>query len=509
MRSNTVSPFVSLRNITRKFGDFTALDDVNIDIGDGRIHAVMGENGAGKTTLMNIIYGLDQPTSGQIQVNGESVTMQSPKDALHLGIGMIHQHFMLVDTLTVTENIVLGLEGQGLRLDMKTHERKVAELSEEYGLDVDPKAEIWTLSMGMRQRVEIVKALYRDVSLLILDEPTSVLTPSEVGFFLEGLGRLRDRGKSVVFITHKLDEVMAVSDDITVMRHGAVTRSSATAAITQQELAGSMMGRDFTVELGRSAVQMGEILLRIEDVSIVGNKGKKTLDNVSLSVRGGEILGVAGVDGNGQDELADAVSGMVQITDGEIYLNGEAVSRDSVNSRRQVHKLGYVPADRHGTAVVMNYSVAMNGALRDFAHPPNSKFGMMQYARIREVAEHWVRSYDIRLHSVDQQIRFLSGGNQQKLVFAREIESSPNIFMVVQPCKGLDIGAIENVQKNVLALKSAGKAVLYISTELEHILAVADRVAVMCEGEVTGIIKPEEATPERMGMLMAGVRESA
>ncbi len=503
-----MNPFVSLKNITRKFGEFTALDNVNIDISDARIHAVMGENGAGKTTLMNIIYGLDQATSGEVWVRGESVKMASPKDALHLGIGMIHQHFMLVETLTVTENIVLGLEGQGLSLDLKTHENKVAALSQEYGLDVDPRAEIWKLSMGMRQRVEIVKALYRDVNLLILDEPTSVLTPSEVETFLEGLDRLRARGKSVVLITHKLDEVMAVSDDITVMRHGAVTQSTATKDITQQELAGSMMGGDFDVELGKSHTEMGEILLNVKGVSIVSDKGKKTLNNVSLSVHGGEILGIAGVDGNGQDELAAAISGMTAIDEGEIYLSGVPVSAVSINSRRHDHKLGYVPADRHGTAVVMNFSVAMNGALRDFSYPPNSKFGMIQNGTIRETAEKWVNAYDIRLHSVEQEIRYLSGGNQQKLVFAREIESEPDIFMVVQPCKGLDIGAIGNVQKNVLALKNAGKAVLYISTELEHVLTVADRVAVMCEGEVTGIIKPEEATAERMGLLMAGVREA-
>ncbi|HDZ81338.1 MAG TPA: ABC transporter ATP-binding protein [Roseobacter sp.] len=504
-----MNAFVSLKGITKKYGDFTALNNVNIELGDGRIHAVMGENGAGKTTLMNIIYGLDQPTSGEVWVNNTPVKMSSPKDALHLGIGMIHQHFMLVDTLTVAENIVLGLEGQGMSLDLKTHEAKIAVLSEEYGLNVDPKAEIWTLSMGMRQRVEIVKALYRDVKLLILDEPTSVLTPTEVGTFLDGLERLKARGKSVAFITHKLDEVMAVADDITVMRHGAVTQSTPTADITKNELAASMMGADFAGDLGKSNKAMGDVLLSIEGVSVVGEKGNLTLNNVSLNVKAGEILGVAGVDGNGQDELADAISGMAEIDKGEIYLSGVPVSSVSVKDRRQKHQLGYVPADRHGTAVVMNYSVAMNGALRDYSNAPYSKYGIMQNGTIRDVAESWVEDYDIRLHSVDQEIRFLSGGNQQKLVFAREIESGPEIFMVVQPCKGLDIGAINTVQQNVLALKEAGKAVLYISTELEHILAVADRVAVMCEGQVTGIIKPEEASGERMGLLMAGVREDA
>jgi simple sugar transport system ATP-binding protein len=506
---SSMNTFVSLKNITKKYGDFTALNNVSIELGDGRIHAIMGENGAGKTTLMNIIYGLDQPTSGEVWVNGAPAKMASPKDALHLGIGMIHQHFMLVDTLTVTENVVLGLDGQGMSLDLKTHEAKIAALSEEYGLEVDPRAEIWTLSMGMRQRVEIVKALYRDVKLLILDEPTSVLTPTEVGTFLEGLDRLRDGGKGVAFITHKLDEVMSVADDITVIRHGAVTQSTATADITKKELATSMMGADFAGNLAKSSKIMGDILLNVDRVSVIGEKGNKTLNNVSLTVRAGEILGVAGVDGNGQDELADAISGMTDIDEGEMYLSGVPVSSVSVNDRRQIHKLGYVPADRHGTAVVMNYSVAMNGALRDFSNPPNSIYGIIQSGTIRDVVESWVNDYDIRLHTVDQEIRYLSGGNQQKLVFAREIESEPEIFMVVQPCKGLDIGAINNVQQNVLALKEAGKAVLYISTELEHILAVADRVAVMCEGQVTGIIKPESATGERMGLLMAGVREDA
>ncbi len=430
-----MNAFVSLKDITKKYGDFTVLNNVNIALGDGRIHAVMGENGAGKTTLMNIIYGLDQPTSGEVWVNNAPVKMSSPKYALHLGIGMIHQHFMLVDTLTVAENVVLGLEGQGMSLDLKTHEAKIAALSEEYGLDVDPKAEIWTLSMGMRQRVEIVKALYRDVKLLILDEPTSVLTPTEVGTFLEGLDRLRARGKSVAFITHKLDEVMAVADDITVMGHGNIMQSTPIADITKKELAASMMGADFAGDLGKANTAMGDVLLNVERVSVVGEKDNRTLNDVSLSVKAGEILGVAGVDCNGQDELADAISGMAEIDEGEIYISGGPLSSVSVKDRRQKHKLRYVPADRHGTAFVMNYSVAMNGALRDYSNAPNSKYGIMQNGTIRNVAKTWVKDYDIRLHSVDQEIRFLSGGNQQKLVFAREIECGPEVFMAVHPAR--------------------------------------------------------------------------
>ncbi len=501
--------FVSLHDVVRKFGDFVALDGVNMDIHKGLIHAVLGENGAGKTTLMNIIYGLYQPTSGEVRINGEPTILSSPRDALHHHIGMIHQHFMLVDSLTVTENIILGLEGLGANIDYKEHSRKIAALSEEYGFDVEPDKEIWRLSMGMRQRVEILKVLYRDVDLLILDEPTSVLAPPEVETFLDGLSKLRAKGKTVVFITHKLDEVMTVSDDITVMRHGRITESVQASNTTQTELARSMMGRDLHAGFTKTEVRTGKPLLRVENASVVSNQGINHLSNVSLEVKAGEILGVAGVDGNGQDELADAVSGMIQLSEGEIFICDKPVSKETVDSRRHDHRLGYVPADRHGTALVMDYSVALNGALRDFARPPNTKFGLMQLRVISNTVKDWIERYDVRLHSINQAIRFLSGGNQQKLVFAREIETGPEVLLVVQPCKGLDVGAIENVQKNVLALREAGKAVLYISTELEHIMEVADRIAVMCEGKVTGVLKTEEATSERVGMLMAGIREHA
>ncbi|MEH6578209.1 MAG: ABC transporter ATP-binding protein [Amphritea sp.] len=499
--------YLKLENITKKFGEFKALDGINLEIEKASIHALLGENGAGKTTLMNIIYGLYQPDIGNIHFRGEKVSIPNPREAIHQGIGMIHQHFMLVDTLTVTENIILGLEGLGASLSLKEHEERIEAIGKDFDFIIDPRTEIWKLPMGMRQRVEILKALYRDAEMLILDEPTSILAPSEIETLLEGLKRLRAGGKTILFITHKLEEVMAVGDNITVMRHGKVTGHSKVADTNVNEIARMMVGRDVVLDVNRPKTEVGEIILNVDSVSATDERGLQALSNVSLDLRKGEILGIAGVDGNGQAELAEVITGMRDLDAGRILVNGEDISHLSVDDRRHQANISYVPEDRHGTGLVLDFSVANNCIMRDYSKSPYSKNAIIQSGKVNETADNWVKKYDIRLHSVHQQARYLSGGNQQKIIIAREVECNPDIIVVMQPCKGLDIGAINAVQDTIVEQKKAGKAILYISTELEHILTICDRIGVMCHGEITGIITPEEANSERIGRLMAGIKD--
>jgi simple sugar transport system ATP-binding protein len=502
-----MNTYLHISNITKKFGAFTALDQIDIKIEKSSIHAILGENGAGKTTLMNIIYGLYQPDDGQLFLNGSPVTITNPRQALNMGIGMIHQHLMLVDTLSVTENIILGLAGTGPHLSLKAHEERIANLSKTFNFDIDPQAQIWKLPMGMRQRVEILKALYRDVDLLILDEPTSVLAPNEIESFLEGLNRLRAAGKTILFITHKLDEVVKVADRVTVMRQGKITGHKEVKNSDAKSMARMMVQRDVVTQLDKIPVPLGSVALQVKDATVTNNRGLTALKGINLNVRSGEVVGVAGVDGNGQAELAEIITGMRELSSGQVLVNGKDITRLSVAERRHKHHIGYVPEDRHGTGLVLDYSVEKNCILRDFKKPQFSLKTWLKSSNIQSFAQKCVNDYDVRLQSIEQQIRYLSGGNQQKIVFAREIEANPDILIVMQPCKGLDVGAIEAVQKTILLQKQAGKAVLYISTELDDILAVCDRIAVMCAGDITGEVTPEEATPERIGMLMAGIKE--
>jgi len=497
-----------LEKITKQFGDFKALDGVDLSVGQGTVHAILGENGAGKTTLMNILYGLYQPDEGRILLDGEPRKITSPRKAMDLGIGMIHQHLMLVDTLTVVENVVLGLPGQGMSLSLNQHAEKLAALNDSYGFDIDPHAEVWKLPMGMRQRVEILKVLYRDAGLIILDEPTSVLAPNEVSSFLEGLRRLRAAGKTIIFISHKLEEVMDVADRVTILRRGAVASELDVAGSSAGELARLMVGRDVVLStLEKPPLESPEVLVRIRDLSARDNRGHQALKGVSLEIKAGEILGIAGVDGNGQAELAEALTGLRPADGGSIELAGQEITDVDVHDRR--HKLGisFVPEDRHGTGLVLDLPVYQNAMLRDFTEKPFSSGLILQTGKVRELTEDWVKRYDVRLHSIDQQIRFLSGGNQQKLIFAREVECRPRLLVAMQPCKGLDVGAIEAVHQTILSERKRGTAILYISTELEHILSVCDRVAVMCAGRITGVIAPEEATAERVGAMMGGLSE--
>ena len=495
---------VVIDRVTKTFGAFKALDRVTLRIRKGSIHAILGENGAGKTTLMNVLYGLYQPDEGTIRVDGRPVAIRSPKDAIALGIGMIHQHFMLVSSLTVAENVVLGLEGQGASLDLRAHAARIAELSHIFGFEVDPMAAVWRLPMGMRQRVEILKALYRNAGILILDEPTSVLAPGEIERFLAGLRRLRDAGRTILFITHKLEEVMAVADRVTVMRSGTVTAEDETAATDRRRLARLMVGRDVVFEIEERQGEPGAVVLEAEGLVAENDRGLRALDDLSLTLRAGEILGVAGVDGNGQSELAEVIAGLRPLLAGKIRVQGRDISGLGVRQRRTVAGIGFVPEDRQGTGLVLDYAAPENLILHEFDRRPVARLGILNFRLINRRAAELVQKYDVRLRGLRQPVRLLSGGNQQKLILAREIEAAPAILVVLQPCKGLDVGAIEFVQNTLLEQRARGMATLYVSTELEHVLAVADRIAVMYRGRITGILDRGEASPERLGLLMAG-----
>ena len=495
--------------VTKMFGDLKANDAVSLRVRKGSVHAILGENGAGKTTLMNILYGLYHPDEGRIVIDGAEVRIDNPKAALEHGIGMVHQHFMLVGTLTVTENIILGMKGLGVTLGLADHASRLTELSESFGFEIDPGEAVWKLPMGMQQRVEILKLLYHHADILILDEPTSVLTPSETKPFFEVLDRLKQAGKTILFITHKLEEVMNVADRVTVMRDGGVTADLAIEEANSRELARLMVGRDVVFNIERTEHSVGETMLEVSGLRAANERGLTALDDVAFSVRAGEIFGVAGVDGNGQNELAEAIAGLRPLEAGRIAIAGRDVGEASVAERKHGFGLGYVPEDRQHVGLVLGHTVASNLMLRDYDRAPFARHLILDFGAIRANADDLVERYDVRLQNIDQTAGHLSGGNQQKLILAREIESGPRVLIVAQPTKGLDVGAIEFVQKTLLEQRDKGVAILYVSTELEHLLAVSDRIGVMFSGRMSEALGPGEATPERLGMLMAGVAETA
>lgn len=489
-----------MRNICKRFGSLVANDGVNFSLRQGEIHALLGENGAGKTTLMRILYGLYHADEGEIRVNDRPVEIRSPKDAIRLGVGMVTQHFALVPPLTVTENIILGYT-DSFRLDLNEAHQKVAAASEAYGIEVDPAARVKDLSVGQRQRVEILKALYRRARILILDEPTAVLIPQEVDLLFESLKGLQERGLSVIFISHKLNEVMTITDQVTVLRAGQVVGTVRTADTTPSQLARMMVGRETFGVTTASHDYEREVVLRLEKVTALDNKGLPALKEITLDVHRGEILGLAGVSGNGQAELAEVLAGTRPSTSGRITVAGQDLT-NAGPAAMMAAGVGRIPEDRHAS-VVDEMSVAQNMALEhlgDF-----TRNGMLDHRRIRRHAQQLIETYQIKASPGDK-VKTLSGGNLQKVILARVIERDPQVIVAAQPTRGLDVGATEYVRGKLLEQRQKGAAVLLISEDLDEILALSDRIAVIYEGEITGVLSAAEADTEHLGLLMSGVR---
>jgi len=496
-------PLLRLDNIVKTFPGVMANDHVSLEVRTGEIHCLLGENGAGKTVLMSILYGLYSPDSGRIYYKGQPLRIRSPKDAINQHIGMVHQHFMLVPTLTVAENIILGqYPFWHVFRDMEKVSERITELSRERGLNVDPYALISSLSVGEQQRVEILKALFHGAELLILDEPTAVLTPQETGQLLSLLHTLAGHGMTIIFITHKLEEVMQVSDRVTVLRDGKVVATVQTKETNPRELARMMVGRDVLMELPRKPAQPGEAVLEVSGLSVVNERGLTAVKNVSFKVRTGEIVGIAGVSGNGQTELALALSGLLSPSQGEIKLCGEPIKLGTHSPGRG--RLAHIPEDRIKMAIILPFSVAENLIIHEHGNEPFCHGGFLSFRRINEHAQELVNKFDIRTSDVDNEIEHLSGGNQQKLVVARELDRQPRFLLVNQPTRGIDVGATEFVLQQILNQRDAGTGVLLISTELEELFAVADRILVMYEGQIVGEMPPDHSRIEEMGLMMAG-----
>lgn len=492
---------VEMQQIHKQFGSLVANDSVNFTLRRGEIHALLGENGAGKTTLMRILYGLYHADSGKIRINGQVVDIQSPKDAIEQGIGMVTQHFALVPPLTVTENIVLGYT-DSFRLDLKQAHAKVAAASQQFGIEVDPAVLVKNLSVGQRQRVEILKALYRHAKVLILDEPTAVLIPQEVEQLFESLKNLQAKGLSVIFISHKLNEVMTITNHVTVLRSGRVVGTVETAKTTPAELARLMVGRETFGVTTAADSHDGQVVLKLENVSALDNQGLTAVKGVSLEVCAGEIVGLAGVSGNGQVELAQVLDGTRSSASGRINVAGQEVT-NAGPAKTMAAGLGRIPEDRH-ESVVDEMSVAQNMALEHLDE--FKKNGMLNHRRIREHAETLIAEYQIKASPKDK-IRTLSGGNMQKVILARVIERNPKAIVVAQPTRGLDVGATEYVRRKLVEQRAKGAAILLISEDLDEILELSDRIAVIYEGEIMGVLSAEEADTERLGLLMSGVKD--
>jgi ABC-type uncharacterized transport system ATPase subunit len=497
-------PAVEMRRITKRFGTLIADDQVDLTVPKGTIHALVGENGAGKSTLMNMLYGLYFPDSGEILIHGKPVTLHGPGDAIKQGIGMVHQHFMLVPPLSVAENIVLGAEPPALaRFPRREAIRRVEELSSRYGLRVDPTARVHNLPVGLQQRVEILKTLYRGAEILILDEPTAVLTPQETDELFVVLRDLVDKGKTILFISHKLREVMAVADQISVLRRGKKVATLEKNATSREEIARLMVGREILPQVDRGMSRPGEPILEVRDLRCDSDRGLSALKGLSFTVRAGEVLGIAGVEGNGQSELVDVLTGLRHADGGAVSLHGQVVT-NAAPRRLRDQGLASIPEDRQARGLVLDYSVADNLILGSQDDPAVTGGRLLSPRRIVERARRLIRQFDIRGAVPATPARSLSGGNQQKVVLAREIDSRPRFLIAAQPTRGLDIGAIQFVHQQLLEERDKGVGILLVSAELDEILALSDRIAVLYEGHITGTFTAEEATEERLGILMTG-----
>ena len=498
---------VEMHNINKQFPLVLANDDVTFTVEQAEIHALVGENGAGKSTLMNILYGLLRADSGSIAVSGKEVRFTGPGDAIAHGIGMVHQHFMLIPPLTVAENVVLGQEPskKGF-VDKARANQIVQDLSDQYGLKVDPAAKVETLSVGIEQRIEIIKVLYRGAEILILDEPTAVLTPQEVDELFEILRALKDQGKTIIFITHKLQEVMAVADTVTVMRRGKVVGTVPIAETTRQEIATMMVGRQVLFRVERTQAKPGDVVLTVKDLSALDNKDLPALRAISFNVREGEILGIAGVEGNGQSELVEVLTGLRKAQNGTVELNGQVITNRSPRFIRE-GGTGHIPEDRHRRGLVLDFNVAQNMVLGIHYRKPFVRhliLDVINFGSVREKAKRLLEEFDIRPPDQDNLAGNLSGGNQQKVIVAREFDQDPKLLIAAQPTRGVDVGSIEFIHQRLLQARDKGKAVLLISADLEEILSISDRIAVMYEGQIVGTLDPADATEERLGLMMTG-----
>ncbi|MCI5698394.1 MAG: ABC transporter ATP-binding protein [Clostridiales bacterium] len=497
---------IEMLNITKEFPGIVANDNITLQLARGEIHALLGENGAGKSTLMSVLFGLYTPEKGVIKKDGKEVVIKDPNDANALGIGMVHQHFKLVQNFTVLQNIILGAEDtkNGI-LQLKDARKKVVELSEKYGLFVDPDALIEDITVGMQQRVEILKMLFRENEVLIFDEPTAVLTPQEIGELMKIMKNLSDEGKSILFITHKLDEIKQVANRCTVLRKGKYVGTVNVADTTKEQLSEMMVGHKINFKIDKTDAHPGEVILDVHHLSM-DKKGtdKKAVNDVSFKVREGEIVCIAGIDGNGQSELVYGLTGLAPITEGKIILNGKDITKCSVR-KRNLSGMAHIPEDRHKDGLILDYTLAQNLVLKSYFKPGFQKCGFINFKKVEDYAEKLAEQYDVRSgQGIKTITRSMSGGNQQKAIIAREIEDKPELLIAVQPTRGLDVGAIEYIHKQLIAQRDKGKAILLISLELDEVLNVSDRILVIHEGELVADIDPKNADINQLGLYMAG-----
>lgn len=497
---------IELKNITKTFGNVVANNNVSIKIEKGTIHAIVGENGAGKSTIMRIAYGFYNADSGEILIDGKPVSIKNPHDAIALGIGMVHQHFMLVDTMSVAENIILGAETGGIaNLDLDKASEDIFRLSEELKLGVRPRAVIEDLSVGQQQRVELLKALYRNANLLILDEPTAVLTPQEVEEFFQILRKMREQGKTIVIITHKLEEVLAISDDVTVMRDGKVVGAVKTKDTNAKELAKMIVGREVLLRVEKSLSNPTDTVLSVQNLSVSGKHGK-SLNEISLQVKKGEIVGIAGIEGNGQTELIEAIAGLIPTSQisGNIEFENKNINNSSTRKRKELG-IAHIPEDRHKRGLLLNSDLSENSILGvHYRQPVAASTGLLNNSYIGRRIKEIIQNFDVRPANSELAAKTLSGGNQQKLIIGREFELNPKLLLVSQPTRGVDIGAIEFIHRKLIALRDSGTAVLLVSAELEEVTALSDRLLVIREGKIVGEVNPKETSIEEIGLLMTG-----
>ncbi|MFC0301361.1 ABC transporter ATP-binding protein [Virgibacillus soli] len=496
---------IEMLNIRKEFPGIVANDNITVQLRKGEIHALLGENGAGKSTLMNVLFGLYQPEAGEIKVKGKQVEITNPNIANDLGIGMVHQHFMLVEPFTVTQNIILGSEPKTKTgtINIKKAEKEIQKLSDQYGLKVDPRAKIRDISVGMQQRVEILKTLYRGAEVLIFDEPTAVLTPQEIAELMEIMRSLVKEGKSIILITHKLKEIMEAADRCTVIRKGKGIGTVEVANTNPNELASLMVGREVSFKTDKKPAQPKDVVVKIEDLRVKDSRKVDLVKGLSLELRAGEIVGIAGIDGNGQTELIEAITGLRKAEAGKVLLNGKDIT--NLTPRKITESgVGHIPQDRHKFGLVLDYSIGENIVLQTYYQAPFSKHKILDYKKIYSKANEIIKEYDVRTPTEFTKARALSGGNQQKAIIGREIDRSPDLLIAAQPTRGLDVGAIEFIHKKLIEERDKGRAVLLISFELDEILDVSDRIAVMFDGQIVADLKPEDTNEQELGLLMAG-----